>query len=262
MKILYTVAAILVATAGVANAQFTITPLGVTTGGTMPGSPSDFIFFNSSDYNSIGNSGPHNNINNGTASSQLSSFSVSGGVAGVDGTAGYATITTPAGDSLLTGDLQASPGIAFALEPGLGTNSDLGTEDTNLNANFNYNDFYVYLMVSNTGGANTDLNVALDQREFSGPVNPAFGTTSVPIVDNTTGTSAAQFVEFHVTGMGDAISAGYKPDLVASANLASGGAAYIGGVSFISAPEPSTLALGVMSIGALIFFARRKLALN
>ena len=258
-KILSTVALLAFLSLG-AHAQFTITPVGVTTGSTMPGSATDFIFFNGSNY--PGYPAFDNNIDNNTTSSQLYSFSVSGGVDGSNGNLNYATITTPGGTSLQTGDVQAMPGIAFALEPGLGTNSDLHTEDTNLNPNFNYNNFDVYLMVSNTGGTWTDLNVALDQREFSGPVNPAFGTTSVPITDNTTGSSDAEFVEFHVTGLGDAIAAGYKPDLVVSANLSSGGVSYIGGVSFVSIPEPSTFALGFMGLAGLIFIARRKLVLG
>jgi hypothetical protein len=243
-----------------AHAQFTITPVGVTTGSTMPGSSTDFIFFNGTTY--PGYPAYDNNLNNNASDSQLYSFSVSGGVDGFNGLSGYATIKTPAGTSLLTGDVQAAPGIAFALEPGLGTNSDLGTEDTHLNSSFNYNNFDVYLMVSNTNGTLTDQNVALDQREFNGSLNPAFGTTSVSITDNTTGTSSAQFVEFHVTGLGDAIAAGYKPDLVVSANLADGGISYIGGVSFVSLPEPSTYALCLVGLGGLILITRRKFVLG
>jgi hypothetical protein len=116
------------------HAQIVVTYEGYSEDSTMPGSSTDFVFFNQNTYPQ---SGP-NTDNNGTDGySKLNSFSIAGGVGGY----GYVsdnTITTPAGDSLFTGDVQADGSLAFGVEPGS-------------NSSFNYDDFNIYIMYANTG---------------------------------------------------------------------------------------------------------------
>jgi hypothetical protein len=222
------------------HAQIVVSYVGTTTGTQLPGSTTDFIFGYPSDYTSPGPS------NNSVADySDLTSFSINGGVAGTNfGGNATASVLNPLGTSVATGAFYAGPGIAFALTPGT-------------NSNFNYNDFNVYLMVSNTLGNASDSVVSIDPR--SAVQNPTFGTDDVAVSDNTTDSTHAQFVEFNVVGLGLAMAAHPGADLVVSANLpttSNGPNGYIGAVSFQSVPEPSTYAMLFGGLGMLVLVSR------
>jgi hypothetical protein len=223
------------------QAQINITYEGYSTGGTMPGSPTDFIYFNNINYPPGGPS-----QNNGTVYSQLSSFSFAGGVSGDFGNSGtFSSIVTPAGGApLLTGEIDAYGNVAFAVEPGNPT----GNLAASLNTGFNLNDFNVYMMYSNTGGPFQvypgpfhDSTISLAPRSSVQTGGPYGGGTPTTVsldgtqapVDNNTNQSTAYYLEFNVTGLATAIGNGVSPDLVASAT-GFDGITYIGALSFQS----------------------------
>jgi len=248
-----------------AQAQIIINYVGADVGRQMLGSPTDYIFFNNSTY-----SGTANQDNNGVDGySALSSFDISGNVQGSPVVPTWASIKTPAGGTpLQTGILESNGGLAFAVEPGNGTGGN--PLDTNTNPNFNYNDFNVFLMISNTNGFATDTTVSIDPL-YANPTpvgepplsNVPFGTNDVTVNDaNLDSTKEAQFLDFNVTGLGTAIADGYDPLLIVSANYDTNGNgsgfSYISGVSFV--PEPSTYAMLLAGLGLLGFMMHRKRA--
>ncbi len=220
----------------------TITEVGITSGTTMPGSPSDYIIFNGSNFNSNGTSG-------GTAGSSfdLTSFSVAGGV-GQNGYSAF-SITPPGGGTpVLSGAIDASTPYpnpngdgqtAQQMNAGIGLGS---------NSNFNYNDFDVYLMYSNTGGSLTDSVVSLDAP------GQAYGTNGVAVTDNT---GSPEYVEFNVQNLA---ASGGTYLVFSGISSSTGGSGYIGGVSFESLPEPSTFAMLLGGVALLGFIVRRKSA--
>jgi hypothetical protein len=235
---------------------------GATTGNQQPGYATEFIDFYSGNYAFGGPSVNHNALGNGTITSDLNSFTIQGGVGGTNsGGNNFSVITTPASQSFLTGGILAGPGIAFALSPGVYVDGSLV-----LNPSFDYNDFYVYLMISNTNGTYDDSQVSIDPRNTF--QNPAFGTGDITPspADNQnevagSSPSTAEYLTFHIIGLGATIAADPGADLVVSANLPApdGKDGYIGGLS-ISVPEPSTYALMLGGLALLGFCVRRRLA--
>ena len=247
-----------------AHAQIAITYVG-STGfvNQQPGSSTNFIDFwtgNYQDNASINNV----SLNNTTLTSSLSDFSFSGGVnsANTQGT-GFSVITTAAGQTFTTGVLQAfsngptqgTKSIAFAVEP-VGNAALL-------------NNFDMFLMYSNTNGNADDLSVSVAPRSSvqNGGDYGAGAPTTELVTDNlnlnlTGAPTTANYLEFHVTGLGTAIADGYSPDLVVSA-ISDLNYAYIGGVSFaaplVDTPEPSTWAMMLGGLATLGFAIRRKI---
>jgi hypothetical protein len=245
-----------------AKAQIVVSYVGSSTGGTMPGSATDFIFFNGSTYNSGG--GGSSRDNGGADNySKLDSFSFAGSVQPDYSNGNYSVITTPAGDSVTTGDLKADNPLAFAVEP---TQSN---PVSTLSTPFDYNDFDMYIMYSNTDSAFQDATISVNPRSsnqnsggpYGGPlVTVNLDGTQAP-TDTNTSSSTAYYLEFHITGLQTAIDDGYSPDLVVSATEGAGyGTGYVGGVSFVSAPESSTWAMLLGGVAFLGFIVRRKSA--
>ena len=252
-----------------AQAQTIVTFVGITESGQEPGSASDFINFTPDTYPTGGPSVNHFTTTSGIVYSNLNSFTIQGGVRAEDA-ANYSVVTNPEGQSVLTGAVVAEPGLSIALSPGTFSGKNLV-----LNPNFNYNNFNVYLMFSNTNGNLTSNGVAGGiQQDAVISLDPRGGTTTVPfgthdqnVTDNTNedptiNPLTAQFIEFNVTGLGTTLAANPDADLVISANQPDGipYESYIGGV-FIgsnSVPEPSTYAmlLGGVAARALLVRAR------
>jgi hypothetical protein len=144
-----------------ASAQVVTQVGGETTGSTLPGSPSDYIIFDGSDYNQVGSNGAGTYKN-------LPDFNIVGGEFDYAGDAGSSTINTPGGvASLRTGGITSTNTIAVGIEL-LGTISPAGVASDG----FNFNDFNIYVMVDNaqTGvgytpqGVYDDTSVGLDAR--------------------------------------------------------------------------------------------------
>jgi hypothetical protein len=246
-----------------AQAQTAVSYVGTTTGSTMPGSPTDFIFFDGTNY-PFGGPSDNQDVEGTSVYSDLTSFTIQGGLEG-GSSSNDANITTPAGQTLQTGFIYSTgTGAAFALTPGLNTGSTFA-----LNPSFNYNDFNVYLMISNTNGDLNDLSVSIDGRE-NGAVS--IGANSQAVSDNSVSGNNAIYVEFNVTGLGNTLTAsGGNADLVVSMDgnrvddNVQGAESYIGAVSFesVPAPEPSTWAMMfVGSLGLLVFVRRNRTRFN
>ena len=234
---------------------------GVTTGtltSQMPGSSSDYIFFNAEDY-SNNLSHPETNYNG------LTSFFIAGGLQGTD----YVdnTVNNPAGTAVSVGTLQASGSqhFAFAIRPGSKTdeNNDGGGNGDNanvppigLNPNFNYNDFNVYVLFSATGDSTRDTDLSLDLR-VNGVLTQ--GLHPVAVTDDNTNTSMGKYIEFNVTGLGTLLATGANADLVLDGN-SNNPLSYVNAVSFQSVPEPSTYALLLAGVAFFGFLIRRKVA--
>ena len=167
------------------RAQIVITAVG-STGyvNQQPGLSNDFIDFFSGNYPMGGPSINNVSLPSGTVTSDYSSFSFAGGVAGGNSdTNNFSTITTPQGQSFLTGVLRASSGsdlpafsstIAFAVEP---------TGDQNVD----YNDFYIYVMYSNTNGTDNDGEIWVAPRssvQDGGPYGEGTRTVVTSLDDN------------------------------------------------------------------------------
>jgi hypothetical protein len=225
----------------------TVTTVGTETSGTtMPGSPSDYIFFDGSNYPSTSTSNSPGSYTN------LPDFTTVGGEHANGPGSDNSTINTP-GDlsSLLTGQISSPNTIAIGLEEGS-------------SATFNYNDFDVYVMFNNIAAdANNDTwidtTVSLDGR-FNGTEQPAASFTVTPVdVSSTT----ADFVEFNVQGLATAFAYANANDLTGSTDLVlrvsgpNGDIHDLGGVSFASVPEPSTWAMMLLGAGGLLFLFRR-----
>jgi hypothetical protein len=241
-----------------------VTYVGSSTGGAMPGSATDFIFFNTSTYPGS-TSNTNRNTNSDSADSVLTSFSFIGGVNAVDGSGSYSSIVTPAGGSALpTGDIQAfgsgvTPALAF--EPGVNGSY---TTDGGFNSAFNYNDFNVYLMYSNTGGTGVDTAISFSASSLAtglpvgtAAVVPLDGIAGDPPADTNTTATTADYAEFNVTGLGNALQADDSIVFTVSATHA-GDFAYIGAASFesVSVPEPRTWAMLLGGFGVLLFVGR------
>ena len=225
----------------------TITYVGTTTGSTLPGATNDFIFFNQSNY-PVG--GP--STDNVLPDSHLSSFYFAGGVNGANASNTSATINSPLGTPIQTGELQSHDSqLAFAIVP-------------TGNANFNYNDFNVYYAVSTTGGSSNDLDVGLDSVTHDTSAGAGYGSHPghfAPVVDNSTGSNTAQFVEFNVQGFGSDIQGQTGTELLVGSAIASSGPNYISAISFeaVAVPEPSTYAMMLGGMALLGICVRRKL---
>jgi len=252
------------------NAQV-VTYVGASTGATMPGSASDFVFFNNSTYpGAVSGTNRNTNYNDSNPYSVLTSFSFIGGVNSENGSSSYSSINTPApGGSLLpTGDIQASgsgftPALAF--EPG--TDGSY-TTDGSFNSGFNYNDFDVYLMYSNTGGTLQDTAISLSASSLSThlPVGtPATvsldGLLADPPADTNVNQATAYYVEFNITGLKTALQSDDSIVFTAFATH-TGSIAYIGAASFESVPEPKTWAMLFSGIGLLLGLQRLRSKLS
>jgi hypothetical protein len=250
-----------------ARAQVIVSYVGSSSGGTMPGSATDFFFPNQSNY--PGQPSFTSNQGGNTTYSHLTSFSIVGGVNGVNGGGSYSSIVTPAGGpAILTGDIEATgnPAPSMAFEPGLA--GSLST-DGSYNSHFNYNDFNVYLMYSNTGSiSHTDLSVTLSPILLTGP---SAGTSANVLLDGiqapldiNTNTATADYLEFNVQGLGTAMQSFNNLAFVVT-NSNTGDLSYIGAISFQSvaeAPEPGTWALMLGGVGALVFVRRFRCKLS
>ena len=241
--------------------QIVVNYVGYSTGGTMPGSPTDFIFFNGGNY---GGNASRNNGGSDNAS-ELDSFSFAGGVQSDNSNGQYSAITTPAEEVIATGDLKADNNLAFAVEP---TQAD---PVSTLGTPFNYNDFNMYVMYSNTDLNFQDTTISVNPRSSNQTGGPFGGGPLVTVnldgtqapTDTNTDPSLAYFLEFNITGLQTAINDGYNPDLVVSALPGAGrGTSYVGGVSFesVAVPEPSTFAMLLGGVTLLGFVLRRKSA--
>jgi hypothetical protein len=231
-------------------APLSITSEGVTSGGTMPGSATDFVFFNASDWT---NPGPATNV---SPYSDLTSFTVSGGIDSQNGNSdSYSSITTPAGGSpVLTGDLFGDTGYtpsSDSVTTPAGKTIAIGLT-VGSNPHFNYNDFNVFVMFTNTGGTYTDDAIGL-----VGP-GAQFDANNVAVTDVSLGQSSADYLEFNVQNLK---SSGGTYLVLSS--YTTGATAYLGAVSFESIaeiPEPSTYALMLGGLAFLGFLIRRKSA--
>jgi hypothetical protein len=243
------------------QAQIVVSYVGYSSGSTMPGSATDFIFFtggNGGAPTDYPNGGPSDN-NGATSASQLSSFSFVGGLVGQGPLTGSDPITTPAGTLLTgTGGITGDGGAAFGVEP---------TQSSPVGSTFSaaeYNDFNVYVLYSNTNQTNyVDSSIYLYSRYNANPNDltvPAssdatvtLGGTGNPPADSVM--TGPTYLEFNVQGLGTAIADGFAPDLVMGATTSSS-EAYVGAVSFESAPEPSTYAMLFGGLGMLIVISR------
>jgi hypothetical protein len=229
--------------AGAANPVITVTDVGSeTSGSTMPGSPSDYIFFNGSNYPSTSTSNSPGSYTN------LPDFTAVGGEhANGPSSANNSTIGTPGNvASLLTGQISSPHLIAIGLEEGS-------------SATFNYNDFNVYIMFNNNS-ADADTTISLDGR-FNG-AEQTLATFSVTPIN--TSSTTADFVEFNVQGLGAAFAYANannltqsNTDLVLRVDDSANATRDLGGVSFESVPEPSTWAMMLLGAGGLLFLFRR-----
>ena len=243
-----------------ARAQVITTVGSETNGSTLPGSPSEYIIFNGSNYNEIGGDAAASYKN-------LPDFEIVGGESQYSGNGGFSTINTPGGAaSLRTGGIISTNAIAVGLEL-LGTISPTGFASDG----FDFNDFNIYVAVDNAltaDGAFTptnpgatiydDTSVGLDARLDNVELTPVSAT----ITSHNSSLSAADYVEFNVTGLGTAVAAneaahpGTNNDLVLRIFKPNGDDAVLGGISFESAPEPSAYAM--MGLGLLALIAIRR----
>jgi hypothetical protein len=244
-----------------AHAQVLTTVGSETNGSTLPGSPSEYIIFNGSNYNEVGGDAAGSYKN-------LPDFEIVGGESQYGGDSGFSTINTPGGAaSQRTGGIVSTNTIAVGLEL-LGTISPTGFASDG----FNFNDFNIYVAVDNAlsaDGAFTaynpnatiydDTSVGLDARLDNVELTPV----SAPITSHNTSLSAADYVEFNVTGLGTAVAAseaahpGTNNDLVLRIFKPDGDDAVLGGISFESAPEPPTWAMMFVGAAGLLFAFRR-----
>jgi hypothetical protein len=145
----------------------------------------------------------------------------------------------------LTGQISSPNPIAIGLEEGSSTT-------------FSYNDFNVYVMFNNNS-ADKDTTISLDGR-INGAEETLESFTVTPI---DTSSTTADFVEYNVQGLGDAVAYANANDLTGSTDLVlrvtgTGGDTHdLGGVSFESAPEPSTWAMMLLGAGGLFVLGRR-----
>ena len=253
------------------RAQVTVTYVGASSGGTMAGSDTDFIFPNGTNfpgtYYSTDTTAPTS-----LPYADLTSFYVFGGISSRNYSSGFSSIVTPAGGSPTpTGNLIATGNVSFGLIPGL-TQNFFGAVNAGLNSSFNYDDFNVYLMYSNVGGTLTDTTVTVAPDSFNGSslgslgsaitvdLNGGSGSLDAPTDDNTDPTTA-DYLEFNVKGLGTEIPLAQASDLLAFINVSATGSTgntYIGAVSFESAPEPSTYVMILGGLALLGFRVRRK----
>jgi hypothetical protein len=119
-------------------------------------------------------------------------------------------------------------------------------------------------MFSNTNGTENDGEIWIAPRssvQDGGMYGEGVHTTDL-VTDNlnanghASSPSTANYLIFHVTGLGTAITAGDSPDLVIGA-YATTPSAYVGGISFAqTVPEPSTCAMMLGGLGLLVFSLR------
>lgn len=205
----------------------------------LPGSATDYIFF------------PSN-------SSNLQDFSVTSVTTSdqptqaYGGNGFYSTIQTPAGNSSLTGIYYQHSDYAY---PNNAT-ADLVTFTLGNSGTFNYANFNVFVLYSNADVGETDgSNFQTRDLSFSlAAGSTALGGYTVNVTDDNVDTTKARYMEFNVQGL----SAG--DTFTIAAGPLGNDPAYIGGVSFASAPEPSTYALlagGVLLLGGMLRIVRR-----
>jgi hypothetical protein len=249
------------------RAQVTVTYVGASSGGTMAGSDTDFFFPNTTNFPGYPGTAYSTDTTAPTSLpyADLTSFYVFGGISSQNSGSGFSSIVTPAGGSPTpTGDLIAAGDVSFGLIPGL-TQNFFGATAAGLNANFNYNDFYIYLMYSNVGGTLIDTTVTVAPDYFDGSnlgsvgtavtidLNGGSGPLDAPEDNNTTSTTA-KYLEFHVQGLGAEIPVANADGKLAFINVSATGSTgntYIGAVSF-EVPEPSTWAMLLGGVGMLL----------
>jgi hypothetical protein len=246
--------ALLVVASLPALAAVNITPASSpTTGGTMPGSATDYVFFgNPANFPGLPYYGVPYGGTNPPQPGVLTDFTMTAGSdAGGQfaGTSGYSNINGPAGSSessIATGDV-FGPGSSGGDKPDI-VNFTLGTPGSS----FNFSDFYVYVMFGNGPGDANDHITDIDFSVLSSSSSPLATVTPVSVTDDNTSTSVAYFEKFEITGASadDIIEIGSGADSPYSS--------YLGGVSFAEAPEPSTWALMFAGIAFLGFRLRNK----
>jgi hypothetical protein len=217
----------------------------------MPGSSTDWVFLSGGTFNQT----QEFTAPGARTGEDISSFDPFGGVGGENGgSSNYSSITPPGGASALqTGDVDAS--TSNALYNGYndgGSEITIGLQPTG-NSNFNYNDFNVYVMISNTTAhKDGDVLLANNSPDFSSTSGTSVAET---VTDSNSSLASAQYIEFNVQGFGTYLTAGNY--LVLGAQSTSGDA-YLGGVSFESlpAPEPSVFAMMLGGLGLLAFGRR------
>jgi len=250
MKTLLPTLFALLACSASAQAQVITVNATETNGGTLPGSPSEYVIFNGSEYNKIGGDAAGSYKN-------LPDFEIVGGEYERSGDAGFSTISTPGGaSSLLTGSISSTNTIAVGIEL-LGSISPGGLASDG----FNFNDFNIYVMVDNAPGDSSydDTSLALDARLDNTELTP----TDFTITSQNTSLSSADYVEYNVTGLGTAVAAeealhpSTNNDLVLRVFKPDGKFSEFGALGFESAPEPSTWAMLFTGVVALFFVARR-----
>jgi hypothetical protein len=233
-----------------ASAQIIVTEVGgVTSGGTLPGSPSNYVIFNGTNY-------PTTGVTNVAGSAtDLTSFSIIGGEVGNAGSTGTFSLIKPPGGStaIQTGAILSPHTIAVGLEEGS-------------SPTFNYNDFNVYVMFSNAPNLpEFDTSIGLDGRINGSELPP----TNVSVTDNNSSLSLAYYLEFNVTGLGTAVAAQEALGSPGPTDLVLrvfGGTndshlGELGGVAFqsvVTVPEPSTYLMLVAGLALLAFTARRR----
>ncbi len=220
----------------------------------MPGSSSQYIFFNGSNYNQAGGDAPATYKN-------LPDFEIVGGEAEYAGDAGFSTVSTPGGGaSLRTGGIISTNNIAVGIEL-LGSISPTGLAADG----FNFNDFNIYVMVDDAptstvqGHVFDDTSVGLDARINNTELTPV----GITLTSQNTSLLAADYVEYNVVGLGTAVAAseaanpGTNNDLVLRVFKQDGTSAVLGGISFASVPEPTGFATMFFGAAALFSLMRR-----
>jgi hypothetical protein len=250
LKGVFTVSAFILSACLSASAQV-ITPTSLGNLTTMPGSATDFTLFgNSTQFPTLNNNGG----DFGNQPTVLHDFVIAVGADATNtygGNSGaYSVINAPVG----SGDTGVTTGILY-------NNSSSGTNlvDFTLGkpgSTFNFSDFNVYVMYGNAhDGYEIDTSIDATLLSPAGPDQMTLTSSSPTVIDSNASKDGnyteATFEEFTIKGA----SAG---DVL---QLGAGGWGYLGGVSFLSVPEPSTYAMMLGGLALLGVLIRRKSAL-
>ena len=246
----------LVTLAATAQAQ-TVTGTGVDADlSTMPGSALDYSFYGTSGQFTNGDFVPNGFTSSTLEPQLLLDFTESGGSTFAyiqGGGTGNASINVPeSAIPTVTGSLFGGGGGVAS--PDVVNYQILSTSGSD----FNVSDFNVYVMFdnypSNANGV-VDKFITLGLTESNGSALSSGSETVTSFSAFSNGLSAADFAVFEVKGAsaGDILQVGYQGN---DAGRYGG----IGGISFESAPEPSTYAMMLAGLAVLGFCVRRKLA--
>jgi hypothetical protein len=110
-------------------------------------------------------------------------------------------------------------------------------------------------MYSNTEGQYHDSGVLLEtESDYLNLAYNGFPANTVTVNDNNTSSSSAYYVEYNVQGYAADFTAGDFLALGAETIPSQTGTevAYVGGIAFAAAPEPSTYALMLGGLGLLM----------